>query len=45
MDGKRNFALFMEQGTGKTWLTLADPERCYLAGKVDGGLVIVTGKH
>ena len=28
-DGMRNFAFLMEQGTGKTWLTLADAERCF----------------
>jgi SNF2 family DNA or RNA helicase len=39
MDGKRNFALFMEQGTGKTWTTLADVERCFLANKIDALLV------
>lgn len=40
MKGKRNFALFMEQGTGKTWLSLADLESCYMDGKVDGALVV-----
>jgi SNF2 family DNA or RNA helicase len=37
--GKRNFAFFMEQGTGKTWATLADAERCFLEGKIDAVLV------
>lgn len=38
--GKRNFAFFMEQGTGKTWLTLADGERCYINNMIDGMLVL-----
>lgn len=38
-DGKRNFAYFMEQGTGKTWTTLADAERCFLGNKIDAILV------
>jgi SNF2 family DNA or RNA helicase len=45
-EGKRNFAFLMEQGTGKTWLTLADAERCFLAGKIDAILVIApNGVH
>lgn len=45
-DGKRNFAFLMEQGTGKTWLTLADTERCFLAGKIDALLVVApNGVH
>lgn len=45
-DGKRNFAFLMEQGTGKTWLCLADAERCYLAGKINALLVIApNGVH
>lgn len=39
MQGKRNFALFMEQGTGKSWTTLADAERCFLENKIDALLV------
>src|SRR5690606_29849211 len=38
--GKRFFAFFMEQGTGKTWLTLADAERLYSAGIIDSVLVV-----
>lgn len=46
MDGKRNFAALMEQGTGKTWLIMADAERCYLANKIDALLVIApNGVH
>lgn len=46
MDGKRNFALLMEMGTGKTWLTLADAERCYEQNKIDALLVIApNGVH
>lgn len=33
-EGKRNFGYLMEQGTGKTWTTLADVERCFMADKV-----------
>lgn len=40
MEGKRNFALFMEMGTGKTWTALADAERAYAAGKIDAVLVV-----
>lgn len=46
MDGKRNFALLMQQGTGKTWLSLADAERCFLANKIDAICVIApNGVH
>lgn len=46
MDGKRNFALLMEQGTGKTWTALADTERCYIGNKVDALLVVApNGVH
>lgn len=34
MDGKRWYALFMEQGTGKTWSFLADAQRYWQRGKV-----------
>ena len=45
-DGKRNFAFLMEQGTGKTWLTLADAERCFLLDKIDAIAVIApNGVH
>ncbi len=40
MANKRNFALFMEPGTGKTWLALADAERYYNENKIDGILII-----
>lgn len=40
MTNREHFALFMEQGTGKTWTLLADAERLYAAGKIDGLLVI-----
>lgn len=39
MDGKRNFAMLCEQGTGKTWMLLADAERAFLEGKIDCLLV------
>lgn len=38
-DGKRNFAIFAEQGTGKSWMFLADAERAFLAGKIDAVLI------
>lgn len=38
-EGKRNFANFSEQGTGKSWMLLADVERAFLAGKVDALLI------
>ena len=34
------FALGAEQGTGKTWMLLADAERAYADGRIDGMLVI-----
>lgn len=40
MNGREYFALFMEQGTGKTWTFLADAERLYAAGQIEGVLVI-----
>lgn len=40
MNGRATFALFMEQGTGKTWTLLADAERMYGAGKIDGIFVV-----
>jgi hypothetical protein len=39
-DGRVYFGLFMEQGTGKTWSILADVERLYLQGKIDGLFVV-----
>ncbi|WGN90699.1 DNA helicase [Burkholderia phage vB_BglM_WTB] len=45
-NGKRNFAYLMEQGTGKTWTTLADAVRAWLADKIDGIAVIApNGVH
>ena len=38
--GRDAFALFMEQGTGKTWTLLADAERLYSQGRIDAILVI-----
>lgn len=40
MDGREHFALFCEQGTGKTWMVLADTEREYSRGHIDGLLVV-----
>lgn len=34
-EGKRNFAILAEQGTGKSWMLLADAERAFLAGKIE----------
>lgn len=34
-EGRHYFGYFMEQGTGKTWTTLADIERNYNEGKLD----------
>lgn len=46
MNGKEWFALFMEQGTGKTWSFLADCERYYAAGKIDAIFVLApNGVH
>ena len=39
-NGKRNFAYLMEQGLGKTWTFLADAERYFKAGKIDGIVVL-----
>lgn len=39
MNGRDYYALFMEQGTGKTWTLLADAERQYAAGLIDTVLV------
>jgi SNF2 family DNA or RNA helicase len=40
MDGREEFALLCEQGTGKTWIFLAHAERLYAAGKIDALLVV-----
>jgi SNF2 family DNA or RNA helicase len=40
LEGKRNFALIMEMGTGKTWTALADAERCYIGNKIDAVLIL-----
>lgn len=40
LEGKRYFGLFCEQGTGKTWIGLADAERAFGLDKIDGLLVI-----
>lgn len=46
MDGRRWYALFMEQGTGKTWSFLADAERYKARDKIDGLLVFApNGVH
>jgi len=46
MVGRRTYALFMEQGTGKTWTLLADAERMFAAGSVDCVLVVApNGVH
>lgn len=39
-DCKRYFAVLAEQGTGKSWMTLADAERCFEQDKIDALLVI-----
>lgn len=40
------YALGAEQGTGKTWMLLADAERQYRAGRIDGVFVIApNGVH
>jgi hypothetical protein len=40
LDGKEFYALFMEQGTGKTKVLLDDAGRLFSAGKIDGLLVL-----
>jgi len=40
LEGKRWFGLFCEQGTGKTWMALADAERAYAAGKINALLIV-----
>ncbi len=44
--GRTYFALFMEQGTGKTWTLLAEAEKEFLNGNIDALLVIApNGVH
>lgn len=38
-EGREAFAYFMQQGTGKSWTTLADAERAYIGGKIDAMLI------
>lgn len=46
MVGRKTYALAMEQGTGKTWTLLADAERLYAKGAIDGLLVVApNGVH
>jgi len=46
MQGKRAFALLMEQGTGKTRVLLEDAQRLYLSGDITGLLVLApNGVH
>ena len=46
MAGRSSYALFMEQGTGKTWALLADAERLYAKGQIDCLLVVApNGVH
>lgn len=46
MAGRRTFALLAEQGTGKTWVLLADAERLYAKGAIDAMLVVApNGVH
>lgn len=40
MDKREWYGLFMEQGTGKTWCILADAERRYAQGDIDGLLIL-----
>lgn len=40
MNGREEFALLMEMGTGKTWVFMADAERAYAAGQIDAMLVV-----
>ena len=46
MNGKPYYGLLMEQGTGKTWALLADAERMYSRGLIDGVFVVApNGVH
>lgn len=40
MNGREFYGLFMEMGTGKTWTFLADAERLFASGSIDGVLII-----
>jgi SNF2 family DNA or RNA helicase len=40
MNNRDHYALFMDRGTGKTWTFLADAERLYCSGRIDGLLVV-----
>lgn len=40
MNGRKGYALFMEQGTGKSWTLLADAERLFHAGTIDAMFVV-----
>jgi SNF2 family DNA or RNA helicase len=40
LEGRRYFGLFCEQGTGKTWIGLADAERAFGLDKINGLLVV-----
>jgi SNF2 family DNA or RNA helicase len=40
LEGRESYALFMEQGTGKTWVLLADAERLYAEGRIEGLFVV-----
>lgn len=39
-NGKNGFGYLMEQGTGKTWTTLADGERLYASGCIDAIFIV-----
>lgn len=39
-EGREAFALLMEQGTGKSWTTLADAERAYNNGLIDAIFIL-----
>lgn len=40
LEGRRYYGLFCEQGTGKTWIGLADAERAFGLNKINGLLVV-----
>lgn len=42
-NGREFYAYLMEQGTGKTWTVMADAERAYASGQIEG-LVVVAPK-
>lgn len=45
-DRREAFALFMEQGTGKTWVTLAEAEDFFSRGEISGLLIVaLNGVH